>query len=73
MSREHRPPRLVWANLGRVMPDYEQQREMLRAGDLVKQGQTIALVGRSGLTTGPHLDFRIKIGDQTVDPLQWLP
>lgn len=46
---------------------------LVRLGDSVKQGQTIALVGRSGLATGPHLDFRIKIGDQTVDPLEWLP
>lgn len=46
---------------------------LVRVGEVVKQGQTIALVGRTGLTTGPHLDFRIKIGDQTVDPLQWLP
>ncbi|HHT43656.1 MAG TPA: peptidoglycan DD-metalloendopeptidase family protein [Firmicutes bacterium] len=45
----------------------------VRVGDVVKQGQTIALVGKTGLTTGPHLDFRIKIGDHTVDPLQWLP
>jgi len=48
-------------------------RLLVRVGETVKQGQTIALVGRTGLTTGPHLDFRIKIGDQTVDPLQWLP
>ena len=46
---------------------------LVRVGDSVKQGQTIALVGRTGLATGPHLDFRIKIGDQTVDPLEWLP
>ncbi len=46
---------------------------LVRLGDSVKQGQTIALVGRTGLATGPHLDFRIKIGDQTVDPLEWLP
>jgi LysM repeat protein len=46
---------------------------LVRLGENVKQGQTIALVGRSGLVTGPHLDFRIKIGDQTMDPLEWLP
>ena len=46
---------------------------LVRVGDTVKKGQTIALVGRTGLTTGPHLDFRIKIGDQTIDPLQLLP
>jgi len=46
---------------------------LVRVGETVKRGQTIALVGRTGLATGPHLDFRIKIGDQTVDPLEWLP
>lgn len=48
-------------------------RILVRVGEVVKQGQTIALVGRTGLSTGPHLDFRIKIGDYTVDPLQLLP
>ncbi len=46
---------------------------LVGVGDSVKQGQSIALVGQTGLSTGPHLDFRIKIGDQTVDPLLWLP
>lgn len=46
---------------------------LVRLGETVRQGQTIALVGRTGLVTGSHLDFRIKIGDQTLDPLEWLP
>lgn len=46
---------------------------LVRQGELVKQGQAIALVGQTGRATGPHLDFRIKIGDQPVDPLEWLP
>ncbi len=46
---------------------------LVRVGDLVQRGQTIAQVGSTGLATGPHLDFRIKIKDQTVDPLEWLP
>ena len=46
---------------------------LVRGGEVVQVGQTIAQVGSTGLATGPHLDFRIKIGDQTVDPLEWLP
>lgn len=35
-------------------------RILVHRGQRVHQGQTIALSGRSGLATGPHLDFRIE-------------
>jgi murein DD-endopeptidase MepM/ murein hydrolase activator NlpD len=35
-------------------------RILVHPGQHVHQGQTIALSGRSGLATGPHLDFRIE-------------
>ncbi len=46
---------------------------LVRAGDSVKSGQQIALVGSTGHSTGPHLDFRIKIGEYAVNPLEILP
>jgi len=34
-------------------------RVLVRSGQRVEQGQRIGLVGRTGMATGPHLDFRI--------------
>ena len=40
-------------------------------GDTVDQGDTIALVGSTGNSTGPHLDLRIRMGGRLVDPLRF--
>jgi murein DD-endopeptidase MepM/ murein hydrolase activator NlpD len=36
-------------------------RILVRNGQRVEQGQSIGLVGMTGLATGPHLDFRIEL------------
>jgi len=42
----------------------------IKAGARVKQGQVIGYVGSSGLSTGPHLDFRFYKNNQPIDPLK---
>ena len=46
---------------------------LVKEGQWVSQGQQIGKSGNTGVSTGPHLDFRIKTGDDTIDPRKWLP
>ncbi|MBP8822119.1 MAG: M23 family metallopeptidase [Flavobacteriales bacterium] len=59
----------VQHNLGLVSV-YKHNAVLLRkAGDLVKAGEAIAIIGNSGeLTTGPHLHFELWSGGKAVDP-----
>ncbi len=41
-------------------------------GDIVTQGQRIGTMGNTGLSTGQHLHFEVRIGSQVVDPLRFL-
>lgn len=48
---------------------YAHASEVLVApGDRVESGQTIALVGQTGRSTGPHLHLEVRSGSQFVDP-----
>lgn len=42
----------------------------IATGVRVKQGQLIGYVGKTGLASGPHLDFRIYKNGTPVDPLK---
>lgn len=39
-------------------------------GTYVRQGEVIGYVGNSGLSTGPHLDFRVSMNGHPIDPLK---
>lgn len=50
-----------------------QSTFMVSKGDYVVSGQHIGNVGSTGLSTGPHLHFEIRIGGRVTDPLPYLP
>ncbi len=45
-------------------------RISVRKGQRVTQGQKIGAVGSTGLSTGPHLDYRMSLNGKYVDPLR---
>lgn len=42
----------------------------VRVGQEVARGEQIAAVGATGWATGPHLDLRIRMGGELIDPLR---
>ena len=44
------------------------ERLLVKRGEVVKKGQTIALVGSTGTVTRPQLHFELRRGKRTFDP-----
>lgn len=42
---------------------------LVREGQHVQRNDVIALVGDTGLTTGPHLHYEVRVGGLRIDPL----
>ncbi len=44
----------------------------VREGDRIQAGQTVATVGSTGRSTGPHLHFEVRKEGKILDPAEWL-
>lgn len=53
---------------------YAHQSQInVQEGDRVKTGTVIGRVGSSGVSTGPHLHFEVRIQGKAQNPLSYLP
>lgn len=54
---------------GDVMTVYAHCKKLkVKVGDKIKIGQTIATVGSTGNSTGPHLHFEIRLENRYINP-----
>jgi murein DD-endopeptidase MepM/ murein hydrolase activator NlpD len=65
----------VWIDAGGGVQNIygHLSRLTVYAGSYVQRGQLIGYEGCSGICTGPHLHFEVRVGGQHVNPLRYLP
>jgi murein DD-endopeptidase MepM/ murein hydrolase activator NlpD len=45
---------------------------LVRAGQKVKRGDIIGLVGKSGKALGPHLHYEVRVNDSPKNPYNYI-
>jgi len=48
------------------------EQVLVKAGDRIKKGQAIALLGSTGRSTGPHVHFEVLLNGNIVNPEQYI-
>jgi len=51
---------------------FHQARLHVQVGDLIERGTLIGEIGSTGLSTGPHLHWEMRVSGISTDPLAWV-
>lgn len=62
---------VVWIDYGnKTIAEFGHLSDILvKPGDAVRAGEVVARSGNTGISAGPHLDYRLKVGGAYVNPL----
>ncbi len=63
---------LIDHGLGLYSGYWHQSQIVVTAGQTVQPGDLIGYVGDTGLVTGPHLHWEMRLHGYAVEPMQWL-
>ena len=47
-------------------------KSLVKEGQRVNRGDVVGLVGSTGLSTGPHLHYMVKVNGQALDPARYI-
>jgi murein DD-endopeptidase MepM/ murein hydrolase activator NlpD len=45
---------------------------VVRKGDKIKRGELLARIGSTGLSTGPHVHYEVRVNGTPVDPMHYI-
>jgi murein DD-endopeptidase MepM/ murein hydrolase activator NlpD len=63
---------LIDHGLGLYSGYWHQSQIAVRVGQRVQPGDLIGYIGDTGLVTGPHLHWELRLNGLALDPLQWV-
>ncbi|MFO8055889.1 MAG: M23 family metallopeptidase [bacterium] len=64
---------IIIKHAGNISTVYaHNSRNLVGTGEIVKRGQKIAEVGKTGRATGCHLHFEVRVGEKPADPGYYL-
>ena len=63
---------IISHGFGMITRFFHLSKILVRAGQRVKRGDKIAEVGMTGMSTGPHLHYEVRVDGIPVNPLRYI-